>query len=58
VSAELDDELHRQDGDLGDVAEQALRLVDVRSCAVERHVVHLLQVFLGGLLELLLEPKL
>jgi hypothetical protein len=40
------------------VAEQALGLVDVRPCAVERHVVNLLQVFLGGLLKLLLEPKL
>ena len=55
VATELDNELHGEDGDLGDVTEQTFRLVDVGADAVERHVVDLLQVLLSGLLELFLE---
>jgi len=55
VSTELDDELHRENRDLGDVTKQTLRLVDLRGRAVEGNVVNLLEVLLGRLLKFLLK---
>ena len=55
MSTELDDELHRENRDLGDVTKQTLRLVDLRGRAVEGNVVNLLEVLLGRLLKFLLK---